>query len=222
MRGEIMEQHIIVSEDGTALILPVTPAEYNIPGTRNTKVVDLAQGGEYLMVGAERLGTLNLDAILLPLQQYAFCNAFTPQETARHWLERQRDEKRVLHYTITEANFDFQCKLITAEFSERDGTGDLYCNLVFHKFARPMDPAVVGETSSAAAVARDEPLAQQTAVTEYTVKSGDNLWTICRQYYSDGKLAWKLAAYNGVKNANLIYPGQVLKIPPKSELEGTA
>lgn len=213
-----MEKHIIVSEDGTALTLPVTPGEYNLPGTMNTKVVDLAQGGEYLMVGHEKLGTLNLDAVLIPLQQYSFCSKFTPQETARLWLERQRDEKRVLHYTITEANFDFQCKLITAEFGERDGTGDLYANLVFHKFTKPMEPTMVGNTSATAAASRDEPLAQSASVTEHTVKSGDNLWTICRKFYSDGTLYGKLASYNGIKNANLIHPGQVLKIPPKSEL----
>ena len=37
---------------------------------------------------------------------------------------------------------------------------------------------------------------------------GDTLWGICRRYYGDGQLAWKLAEANGIKNANLIYPGQ--------------
>ena len=31
-------------------------------------------------------------------------------------------------------------------------------------------------------------------------------------------LAWKLAAYNGIKNANLIYPGQKVTIPDRSLL----
>ena len=43
-------------------------------------------------------------------------------------------------------------------------------------------------------------------------------WGICRKFYSAPTLCWKLAKYNGIQNANLIYPGQILKIPEKKEL----
>lgn len=33
-----------------------------------------------------------------------------------------------------------------------------------------------------------------------------------------GQLAYKLASYNGIKNANLIYPGQRVKLPEKGKL----
>ena len=52
----------------------------------------------------------------------------------------------------------------------------------------------------------------------YKVASGDTLWGICRKFYSAPTLCWKLAKYNGIQNANLIYPGQILKIPEKKEL----
>ena len=47
---------------------------------------------------------------------------------------------------------------------------------------------------------------------------GDTLWGICRRTYGDGTLAWKLAEYNSIKNANLIYPGQIVKLPDKGNL----
>ena len=47
----------------------------------------------------------------------------------------------------------------------------------------------------------------------YTVVKGDSLWAICKRTYGDGSLAYKLATANGIKNPNLIYPGQVLIIP---------
>ena len=47
---------------------------------------------------------------------------------------------------------------------------------------------------------------------------GDTLWGICRRTYGDGALAWKLAEANGIKNANLIYPGQTVRLPDKSAL----
>lgn len=44
----------------------------------------------------------------------------------------------------------------------------------------------------------------------YTVKSGDTLSGICSRYGAN----WKnVASYNGLKNPNLIYPGQKIKIP---------
>ena len=52
----------------------------------------------------------------------------------------------------------------------------------------------------------------------YTVVKGDTLWGICRRTYGDGALAWKLAEANGIKNANLIFPGQVVKLPDKGSL----
>ena len=47
----------------------------------------------------------------------------------------------------------------------------------------------------------------------YTVVSGDTLWAIAKKYYSDGSKFPKIAEANKLKNPNLIYPGQVLKIP---------
>ena len=56
----------------------------------------------------------------------------------------------------------------------------------------------------------------------YTVQSGDTMWDICRRFYGDGSLCWRLAAANGIANANLIRPGQVLTIPPLAQLPAAA
>lgn len=214
-----MEKHIFISDDGTELILPVTPGEYTIPGTRNTKVVDLAQGGELLKIGSERLGTINLEGLLLPAQQYPFVVRWTPQDACRAWLVRQRDEKRTLRYVITEKNFSVPCKLITAEFSERDGSGDIYATLVLHKYVPPADTTAWRDPTAMISVQREEPLVRKAEVTEHKVIRGDNLYNLCRKYYADGSLYPKVAAYNSIKNPNLISIGQVIKFPPRSELE---
>lgn len=44
----------------------------------------------------------------------------------------------------------------------------------------------------------------------YTVRWGDTLWAIAKRY---GTTAAKLAEVNHIRNPNLIYPGQVLRIP---------
>lgn len=46
----------------------------------------------------------------------------------------------------------------------------------------------------------------------YTVVKGDTLWTIAKMYLGDGSKYKEIAELNGIANANLIYPGQVLKL----------
>ena len=50
---------------------------------------------------------------------------------------------------------------------------------------------------------------EYTLTTQYTVKRGDTLWGIAQRY---GVSVDYLANKNGIKNRNLIYPGQLIKI----------
>ena len=49
-------------------------------------------------------------------------------------------------------------------------------------------------------------------VINYTVKKGDTLWEIAKQYLGSGTKYTQIASENNIKNPNLIYPGQVFKI----------
>ena len=44
----------------------------------------------------------------------------------------------------------------------------------------------------------------------YTVRRGDTLWAISRRFNTTVSA---IATLNGIRNPNLIYPGQVLTIP---------
>ncbi|MEG1971969.1 MAG: LysM peptidoglycan-binding domain-containing protein [Oscillospiraceae bacterium] len=52
--------------------------------------------------------------------------------------------------------------------------------------------------------------------TVYTVKHGDSLWAIAQELLGDGNSYGKIKALNGLKG-NVIYTGQQLKIPVKTE-----
>lgn len=60
----------------------------------------------------------------------------------------------------------------------------------------------------------EEPKVETPAVSEeaktYTVVSGDVLWKIAQKYNTTWQV---LAEYNQLKNPNLIFPGQIIKIP---------
>ncbi len=57
---------------------------------------------------------------------------------------------------------------------------------------------------------KEQPSKPQPSETVYTVKAGDTLSIIASKY---GTTYQKLAEYNGIKNPNLIYAGQKIRIP---------
>lgn len=46
---------------------------------------------------------------------------------------------------------------------------------------------------------------------EYVVREGDSLWSIAERLYGDGTRYTELAERNGIEDASLIYPGQVIR-----------
>ncbi|MEV5026350.1 bifunctional 2',3'-cyclic-nucleotide 2'-phosphodiesterase/3'-nucleotidase [Paenibacillus sp. LPE1-1-1.1] len=76
----------------------------------------------------------------------------------------------------------------------------------------PEKPAKPDTDSDAEPSKPEQPVVSVTQDTVYTVKPGDTLFAIARKY---GTTWQKLAAYNKLKNASLIYPGQKIKIPAK-------
>ena len=75
-------------------------------------------------------------------------------------------------------------------------------------------PEAVAEINARVAAASQAAVVEPSNAEEYTVKSGDNLSKIGVLY---GFTADELAAYNGIKNKNLIHPGDVIKIPPREK-----
>ena len=58
-------------------------------------------------------------------------------------------------------------------------------------------------------------------VTEYTVKSGDSFSAIINKHYNvnyDEKLMQAVAAYNNIEDMNKLQLGQIIKLPPKEQL----
>lgn len=61
------------------------------------------------------------------------------------------------------------------------------------------------------AMAKGQTSAQ--TVTTYKVKSGDSLWSIAAKFLGDGRRYPEIRELNGIKSDNIIYTGQILKIP---------
>lgn len=216
-----MERVIVLKNTGTgeALTLPVTPSSYPMAAGRGVERLDMAQTGQVALPGLNSLfsGTLEF---MLPAREYPFLTAGARADP-RHYIEQltawSRDAN-VCRYIVTGTEVNIPVLLGPLDYGEQDGTNDVYCKLPLYEY-RYLDEAKVEQVTQNAGRAVETP--PETA-DSYTVVKGDSLWAICKKFYGDGSLAYKLATVNGIKNPNLIYPGQVLTLPDKGVLAGYA
>ena len=100
-------------------------------------------------------------------------------------------------------------------------TGNASGNLTLHKYFAPTlcpgpyleskMPYIAQEVNRRLGMKNDKP-----STSAYTVKQGDTLSAIARKYNTTYQV---LAEYNGISNPNLIYPGQVIRIPQEQKNE---
>jgi nucleoid-associated protein YgaU len=106
-------------------------------------------------------------------------------------------------------------------YQEQDGTRDVDATIYLAEYI-PLDAVTTQTTASVNGDTenhsrRTEP---ETDTQEYTVVKGDCLSVICRRFYGYGTPNYynAVARYNGIQNPHLIYPGQVLTLPPAAQL----
>jgi|GEM_PF-248731 len=216
-----MERSIIFKDTvtGEELLMPVTPKEYQIEHGRRQNTETLHLTGDVTTPGAAVL----LDEepeFLLPAHAYPFnqpgtvINPFYYLEK----LERWSDAGTVLRYVVAGTPVNTPVRLGPIRYREQDGTNDMYCTVPV-RGVRQLQAVEVELEASAVPLAARAVEADPVKAQSYTVVSGDTLGGICRRFYGDSSKAAALAAVNSIKNVNLIYPGQVLTIPPLSELK---
>lgn len=198
-----MERVIILknTDTGQALTLPVTPKSYPAAAGRAVERLDMAQTGQIALPGLRTLfaGTLEF---MLPARAYPFLTAGAVTQPSHYigLLTAWSAAANVCRYIVT--GTDVNCRLPLYEYRYLE---EAKVETVTQNSGRSVDPDSQPETANS-----------------YTVVKGDCLWTICKKFYGDGSLAYKLATANGIKNPNLIYPGQVLTLADKETLTGYA
>lgn len=211
-----MEVIFLNSKTGEQLTMPVTPPEFRVEIGRAVTQLDMAQTGQVNLPGLEALFN-EQQTFLLPSSARNYTSAgysgdpYGIVDTLTRW-SLNGD---VLRLIVTETPVNVAVLLAPVRYGEQDGTGDVYATLTMRQY-RELTAETTERTDTGNA---GRPQPQETkADTSYTVVRGDTMWGIARRYYGDGTLAWKLAAYNGIPNANLIYPGQKVTIPDCSML----
>ena len=206
--------------NGREVRLPVTPSSYSWGTAQGINSVDVDGLGSVNLPGTRQAHSDNI-ACMFPAARYPFCGPGAVTEP-RYYIDlftRLVREKQVVRYIVGDR---VNARVLIDEFTyrEQNGTRDVYATIYLAEYI-PLD-AVTTQTTAAAGdtenYAREaEP---ETDTQTYTVAAGDCLSVICRRFYGYGTPAYynAVAKYNGIKNPHLIYPGQVLTIPPTAQL----
>lgn len=202
---------------GTELVLPVTPPGYSWSHGSAVETIALDQLGDLNVRGGRKLSQMSLD-ILLPAQLYPFCN---PGTVANPWyyrdlLDKWSDSDTPVRFIVSGTPINIPVLIEDIVYQEKDGSNDLYAQISMREHQRPDVPALPVSSGESGTPRPAESAAA--AASTHVVQKGETLWGIARKYYGDGSKYMRLATANNIKNPNLIYPKQVLTIPPATDM----
>lgn len=215
------------------MLCPVAPSKLQLKIQNENKTLTLINEGEVNILKKAGLTDISFD-LLLPNVKYPFAtykSGFVNAKVFLEQLERMKSSKEPFQFIVTRTLpngkmlFDTNMKVSLESYDIKEDSkqgfdvtvsvklkqyrefGTKTCNITF----AGTKPKATVQPARPASPASPAPAQNQT----YTVKKGDCLWNIAKKFYGNGaKYTTIFNANKGkIKNANLIYAGQVLTIP---------
>ena len=111
--------------------LPVTPWEYTVTSGQMNKVVSITQVGEALVFSNPKLRTLRFSCFFPSLgHEYPFVVGDEKEPSACiELLTKWKESKKPVRVVISDSPVNMSMAIMNLEYSERDGTRDVYYSL---------------------------------------------------------------------------------------------
>lgn len=213
------------------LRLPVLPESYSVTEDQQVEIVNVNALGDIDLGGNRGLESISLSSFFPRQYDAGYCeyrNLKSPKECVE--IIKTLKREGVIRLIITGTRIRTQVRITSFEYSENDGTGDVFYSIEFTEHRQvPIGVSSVVTLADADGQAAQEPGEESnrtepdtSSVQTYTVKEGDCLSSIARRM--TGAADWR-SIYEQNKdtiggNPNLIYPGQVLTITGAKTDEG--
>ncbi len=204
----------IFKDKNRELVLPITPPSFTVGKGMRIETINIHTVGDVNLAGNETLGVISIDC-LFPKSSYPFAySSDEPYELVDRFVKWIKD-KEIVRFVISDTPINIPVLVENIDYSERDGTRDIYATLALREY-RELNVVKVETipTQNKSRPASNPPVTVKT----YKIVSGDTLSAICRKFYGNASLYSKLAKYNNIKNPHLIYTGNTLKIPDIGQL----
>ncbi len=217
--------------------LPVAPSKFQIKINGNNKTVTLINEGEVNLIKPTGLSDISLD-VLLPNVKYPFASYPDGFKDAEYYLGVLRELKasdKPFQFIISRETlsggylFDTNFKVTIEDYTITEDadkySSDVGVSIKLKQY-REYGTKILSLSTNASQSGSQEGNANKKATAKveekresekatsrtHTVKSGETLWAICKKELNDGAKYKEIAALNGIKNPNLIYAGQVIKL----------
>lgn len=202
------------------LRLPVHPEKIDVKMAAKNTSVDISGLGEITIMQDRPAATISFSSFF-PAARYpgVQVESLTPPATLAKQIWDWKNSKKPVHFLVTGTGFNMTCTIEDYSCNEQGGdVGTLYYSLTLKEYrevsARQVKVEVTTRkaTLPASSGTRTDNRVQPST---YTVKSGDCLWNIAKAHLGSGSRYTEIYNLNRdiIKNPNLIYAGQVLKMP---------
>ena len=200
--------------------LPVLPETFNTNNGSSNDSMDITGLGEIIIMQSRPALQFSFSSFF-PAARYPGLQVSSitkPLELVQK-INTGKASKKPVHFIATACGVDLYCSIEKFNYSEEGGDPGTYQYDITLKEYREITvrQVKVDIPSKEATVEKEEARVDNSVQPKtYTVKSGDCLWNIAKQFYGSGSDYTKI--YNANKgtiggNPNLIYPGQVLTLP---------
>lgn len=201
--------------------LPVAPSKMKLSMKNRNGSSTLLSGEEVSILKAPGLTEISFEA-MLPQQKYPFGyypDGFIPASFYLNRLEALKKGQKPFQFLVSRVTpegrllHDTNLKVSLEDYAVSDDAGDgldVTVSIRLKQYrAFGLKEVAAG---SGGAVTSGENRDSKDPAKSYVVKKGDCLYNICKAQLGRGDKCWEIAKLNGIKNPNLIYPGQVIRL----------
>lgn len=212
--------------------LPIAPSKLQTKISNKNKTIVLINEGEINLLKQAGLTEIEFD-VIIPQVNYPFAtyvDGFKPASYFLNKFEQLKTSMKPFQFIVSRVLpggkllFDTNIKVSLENYTiiedVKNGL-DLLVQIKLKQYKNYGTKTVVVKTVSSSNQSTSKVTTVSTTKTRevskpipktYTVKSGDTLWAIAKKTLGDGSKYTEIAKLNGIKNPNLIYPGQVIRL----------
>lgn len=198
---------------------PVLPETFEVSFGNTNKTVDISGLGEIVILQDRAAIEVSWDSFF-PATKFpgVQVDSLTPPKTLLKTICERKSSDKPVHIILTGTDVNFFAAIQSIQPSEEGGDPDsIYYKIKLKEYREVKVRQVQVNITTKVATVSSQATRTDNRVQEktYTVKSGDCLWNIAKSLLGSGSRYTEIYNLNKekIKNPNLIYPGQVLRIP---------
>ena len=195
-------------DDKDIFRFPVLPSAINVQDYAITNDSNITGLGDVTVFGGKGLRTIEISSFFPnPKKKYYFVSYtdYPKQYDCVAKIKKWMDKGEVLRFIVTGTEINFQVRITDFEYSEQDGTRDVYFTINLKEYRKIKISSTTPKKKKTDNKDRtdtketDNKPKQKT----YTVKSGDTLYDIAKKYYGKGSDYKKIIEKNKSKYPSL-------------------